>query len=793
VRESVDILVGHETPDRAAGSLPEPPSLWRVDGAMMRFPAKSARSAEDGMPLPWRLAMVALALALVLLPALAASAASTPTPALPNLSGSGDKTLKPPGNPAEIGDFVGKLDDRQARQVLLETLKERAPLAERADAEGLGEVFGEASRQLQDAGSRFASLFQAARQFEEAPRLLKQHLAIDAEGALGFAIRFVGVAFLGLLAEYAVSYLLGRMAARRSRQPNVRVVALGIRVGAFLAYSAIALIAGLALAETLPTEQQRLFLRLGVAFWAVRGADLLALAGIASFLGDESFAGRGPPRYPVAFSGSHAIIAFGAVLLGIMREAGIDHDVRLLIGLALWTVLAGLLVAGLAGVARLVPRPAEDDPPSLARWFGRNWYPMALMVLGFLWLATLLVAIGAGIRALRAGALSILLIGYAPALMHGVTTTLRSAMARRGGPSQAGNRIWATALVRCSRILVLIGIALILANIWDIDPIGIASDRLGEATVRAAVNVLFVVLCAYVVWEIVKALVRGNAASQERAEQEATEEIGYVQPASRIQTFLPLLEKFLLVVVIVVATLAAMKALGVDTGPLLAGAGIAGIAIGFGAQTLVRDIVSGIFFLFDDAFRLGEYVEIDQTRGTVEGISIRSLRIRHHRGAIHTVPFGTIQRLTNYSRDWIILKLEFLLAFDTDLRKVKKIVKTIGEEMLEDPEHGQHFLEPVKSQGVRRMEQIGMVVGVKFMAKPGEQFILRREVYQRVRDAFEENGIRFAQPQVVVQMPGGHAQELSPQQAEAVAAAASEAAIPEEPPAEKKAGGSKGR
>ncbi len=234
------------------------------------------------------------------------------------------------------------------------------------------------------------------------------------------------------------------------------------------------------------------------------------------------------------------------------------------------------------------------------------------------------------------------------------------------------------------------------------------------------------------------------------------------QPASRVQTFLPLLEKFLFVVLLLIASLAGLRAMGVDTGPLLAGAGIVGIAIGFGAQTLVRDIVSGVFFLFDDAFRLGEYVEIDQTRGTVEGISIRSMRIRHHRGAVHTVPFGTIQRLTNYSRDWIILKLEFLLAFDTDLKKVKNIVKKIGQELLEDPEYGPLFLEPVKSQGVRRMEQIGIVVGIKFMAKPGEQFILRREVYQRVRDAFEENGIDFARPQVTVQMPGGRTAAVDP-------------------------------
>jgi small-conductance mechanosensitive channel len=195
--------------------------------------------------------------------------------------------------------------------------------------------------------------------------------------------------------------------------------------------------------------------------------------------------------------------------------------------------------------------------------------------------------------------------------------------------------------------------------------------------------------------------------------------------------------------------------MGMDIGPLLAGAGVIGLALGFGAQTLVRDIISGVFYLAEDAFRIGEYISIGSTRGTVEGIAIRSLKLRHHRGPIHTVPFGEIKQLTNYSRDWIIMKLEFLLAFDTDLNKVKKIVKTIGKELEAHPELGHAILEPIKSQGVRRMEPTGMVVGLKFMATPGsEVYMLRREVYQRVRDAFEENGIQFARPQVMIAASG---------------------------------------
>src|ERR687883_690604 len=107
-----------------------------------------------------------------------------------------------------------------------------------------------------------------------------------------------------------------------------------------------------------------------------------------------------------------------------------------------------------------------------------------------------------------------------------------------------------------------------------------------------------------------------------------------------------------------------LSALGVDIGPLLAGAGVVGIAVGFGCQKLVQDIVAGIFFLIDDAFRVGEYVEAGGLKGTVEAISIRSMRLRHHRGAVQTLPFGELKSVKNHSRDWVIIKLDFRVPYD---------------------------------------------------------------------------------------------------------------------------------
>ena len=213
---------------------------------------------------------------------------------------------------------------------------------------------------------------------------------------------------------------------------------------------------------------------------------------------------------------------------------------------------------------------------------------------------------------------------------------------------------------------------------------------------------------------------------------------------------LPLIKGSVRVVLASIALMIVLSALGVDIGPLLAGAGVVGIAIGFGSQTLVRDIVSGAFFLVDDAFRLGEYIDVGSVKGAVEHMSIRSVRLRHHRGALHTVPFGEINHLTNHSRDWAIMKLRFRVPFGADIERIRKIFKKIGQDLLEYPDLEGDFIQPFKSQGVIEVDDYGLVVRAKFMSKPGHQFIIRRHAYRAVQEAFAEAGIDFATPEVRV-------------------------------------------
>lgn len=224
--------------------------------------------------------------------------------------------------------------------------------------------------------------------------------------------------------------------------------------------------------------------------------------------------------------------------------------------------------------------------------------------------------------------------------------------------------------------------------------------------------------------------------------------------ASRLATLLPLVRNFVLLSIIGAVLVTVLMDLGVNIAPLFAGAGIAGIAIGFGAQTLIRDIFSGAFFLIDDAFRKGEYIEIGAIRGTVEKISVRSMQLRHHRGPLHTVPFGEIHQLTNYSRDWVIMKLPLRITYDTDVEKVRKHIKQLGQALLEDPELGPKFLQPLKSQGVIQMEDSAMILRVKFMTRPGDQWDVRKRVFQELHALFRREGIRFAHREVTVRFAG---------------------------------------
>jgi small-conductance mechanosensitive channel len=276
---------------------------------------------------------------------------------------------------------------------------------------------------------------------------------------------------------------------------------------------------------------------------------------------------------------------------------------------------------------------------------------------------------------------------------------------------------------------------------------------IGRAVTKAAFQILIAISFTYAVWKFIERAINRRLEAVQGIEVEDDDAEMGGAGGSRIGTLLQLLRKFLLAVFLTMVTLIILSSLGVNIGPLLAGAGVAGLAIGFGAQTLVKDIISGVFYLIDDAFRIGDYVDTGSLRGTVERLSIRSVRLRHHLGMVHTIPFGELGSVTNYSRDYIIMKIEFRVPFDTDIEQVRKIVKKINKEIEKDKELGSKLLSPIKSQGVKALDDSAMIMRIKYKTVPGGQFVVRKEVYKRLQQAFEEKGIEFASRAVVVRLP----------------------------------------
>jgi small-conductance mechanosensitive channel len=252
-------------------------------------------------------------------------------------------------------------------------------------------------------------------------------------------------------------------------------------------------------------------------------------------------------------------------------------------------------------------------------------------------------------------------------------------------------------------------------------------------------GVAVLALLAHGVWIAVRSVVDQRLAR-----------IGPIDPhqppdaSSRLLTLLPLLRVTTAVLLLVLLVLSALWALGIEITPLLAGAGVLGIALGFGAQALVRDVIAGVFYLAEDAFRVGEYIESGtNTKGTVERITLRSVALRHHNGPLHFVPYGSLGTVRNTSRDWVIDKFNLPLPIDVDSEKVRKMIKKVGEDMKGDPVIGSMMIEPLKGK-LYRIDPGVKIFRCKFRSPPGKQFDVRGNALKRLEEGLKKMGIGFA-------------------------------------------------
>jgi small-conductance mechanosensitive channel len=382
----------------------------------------------------------------------------------------------------------------------------------------------------------------------------------------------------------------------------------------------------------------------------------------------------------------------------------------------------------------------------------RYWYALAVVVLLLLYAAFLVGAfLGelAYVEALVRTLETLLLLWGIEALCAKGLRDLRRRM------EASGEDLVAPLIgLRILRALARTGVLTMLTYVWLVHtmlPIaGFGMQNFGHSIMLAGVTVF----ATYVLWEALRTVIERHlgAAVPRPGDAEAEDAAG--RPRSRLATILPLLRVGLAAGLFTVTGLVVASQLGIDTAPLIAGAGVLGLAISFGSQALVRDIVSGIFFIADDAFRVGEYVDTGRLKGTVEGMTMRSLRLRHQNGQLHTIPFGQLGAVTNFSRDWATVKFNLRLARDTDLERLRRTVKRLGLELMRDPELAPQIIEPLKLQGLAEVADSAMVVRLKFTALPANASWVQRTYLGHLYERLPAEGIEFVSNVVAVQTVG---------------------------------------
>jgi small-conductance mechanosensitive channel len=223
----------------------------------------------------------------------------------------------------------------------------------------------------------------------------------------------------------------------------------------------------------------------------------------------------------------------------------------------------------------------------------------------------------------------------------------------------------------------------------------------------------------------------------------------------RAETLTRTLGNIITIVVWFFAGMMILKELGVEIGPILAGAGIAGLAVGFGAQSLVKDFLSGIFIIIENAFRVGDVVRIADTAGLVEKITLRTTTLRDLEGNVHIIPNGQIAVVTNMTKEWSRFLIDVGVAYKEDVDHVMEVLKEIGEGMQKDAVFGPLILEPLSVLGVDSFGDSSVNIRVMFTTQPLQQWTVGREFRRRMKKTFDEKGIESPFPHRTIYLGEG--------------------------------------
>ena len=433
-------------------------------------------------------------------------------------------------------------------------------------------------------------------------------------------------------------------------------------------------------------------------------------------------------------------------------------------GQRMWLNLIALLLAGMAVIFILQNRkpfadflrgeghPGEIGPFSTLRnRFADVWHALAIIYVVWIFAIWTLRIEDGFQNFLRSSMLSAVVVIVAILVSHAIRRGVKRGFSigddlRRRFPTleARANRYLPVLDVTLRTFVYIVAVATLL-DIWGFDVVGWITESAGRHFLSSTVSIVIVVIAALVLWEAVSAAI-------ERYLERASEDTTALARRARARTLLPLLRNALFLTIAVMVVLVILSEIGINIGPLLAGAGIAGLAIGFGSQKLVQDVITGAFILFEDSVAVGDVVKVSGISGLVEAISLRSIRLRDLSGNVHTVPFSAVDTVTNMTKLYSYYVFDVGIAYRENVDDVIEVLRAIGAEMQQDPNFGNKILEPLEVLGLDSFADSAVIVKARLKTRPIEQWTVGREFNRRMKRRFDELGIEIPFPHRTIYM-----------------------------------------
>jgi moderate conductance mechanosensitive channel len=347
------------------------------------------------------------------------------------------------------------------------------------------------------------------------------------------------------------------------------------------------------------------------------------------------------------------------------------------------------------------------------------------------------------------GGLSVLVFGGGALLMWGLRLVLKT-LAERMAPSEGVERRKPTGIgrwtIRIARIAIFVTALIVILRVWGFELDVILRGPVG-AVLGVAWRVALIVVLALAATELSQLAIRGvfNRVAK-RAKN--------IRRASQLRTLAPVLSGVAATAIILAGAMMALSEVGVEIGPLLAGAGIVGLAVGFGAQTIVKDFLTGIFLIMEDAVSVGDVVMIADFGGVVEEMSIRTIKLRDFDGTLHIFPYSEAQVIHNRTKSFSFAVFNLQVAHNADVVKALDLMKQTGDELKAEESFTPFILSPIEVVGVDQLSDAGVTLKARIKTAPGKQWLVQREYLRRIKLAFDASDIDVAAKQTVLIMPG---------------------------------------